>query len=232
MPRPVRLETFVQASVRSEAGGTLVMPAEALEETKLAAFENGYRAGWDDAVAAQEDEAQRLGADVARNLQGLSFTYHEARGHLLRGLAPLMDEICARILPTVAREGLAGLLRETLEPLAAAALDRPVVVVANPAARPAVEAALAAGSAPPVEIVEEPSLGPGQLHLRWPGEERRIDLDAAVAEIAAAVKAFFAEAEAAAAPPGANPPPAAAATPKPQPALQTDAPTQEMRRHG
>lgn len=194
MPRPVRLETFSAAPRRQSVQEAALVPADAVEEARLEAFEKGYKAGWDDAVAAQEDEAQRLRADVGRNLQGLSFTYHEARGHLLRGLGPLMEGICSRLLPRAAQAALGGIVCEALEPLAEEALDRPVTLVLHPEARPLVEAALSESAAPPVDFVEEPSLAPGQLHLRWDAGEQRIDLDAAVAEIAAAVAAWFAEA--------------------------------------
>jgi hypothetical protein len=34
-------------------------------------FEQGYSAGWDDAVAAQQDDQGRIRTDLARNLQSL-----------------------------------------------------------------------------------------------------------------------------------------------------------------
>lgn len=233
MPRPVRLETFTAAPRRGSETEPALVPADAVEEARLDSFEKGYKAGWDDAVAAQEDEDQRLRADVGRNLQGLSFTYHEARGHLLRGLAPLLEGICSRILPQVAQAALGGIVCETMEPLAEQALDRPVTLVLNPQARPVVEAALSESAAPPVIFVEEPSLAPGQMHLRWDAGEKRIDLDAAVAEITAAVTAWFAET-------GDDPTDAAEALPDDAPpqdhtapaVAPSDPPPKEMRRHG
>jgi len=220
MPHRLRLEVFGRDAVQSVGEETLVMSSDSLEEAKLEAFDKGYRAGWDDAVAAQEDEAQRLRAEIGRNLQALSFTYHEARAHLLRGLGPLMTEICDRLLPEVARAALGGIVRETLEPIAAEALDRPVTLVLHPDAREAVEAALAENAAPPVTLIEETALAPGQLHLRWDEGERRIDLDAAVAAIGAAVTAYFAGSQ-----DGEEMPD------DPAPEL-TDPPFEEMRRHG
>lgn len=220
MPHRVKLEVFGRDAVDSVGEETLVMSSDALEEARLEAFDKGYRAGWDDAVAAQEDEAQRLRAEIGRNLQALSFTYHEARGHLLRGLGPLMTEICDRVLPEVAHAALGGIVRETLEPIAAEALDRPVTLVLHPDARPAVEAALAENATPPLELIEETALAPGQLHLRWDAGERRIDLDAAVAAIGAAVTAYFAG-------PEEDPEPSDAPAPE-----TTAPPPEEMRRHG
>lgn len=188
MSRRVQLEEF---EAPAAPGAALVLAPEALEEARLAAFENGYRAGWDDAVAAQSDTERQLAAEVGRNLQDLSFTHAEARTHVLRGLSPLLDQICARVLPEVAQAALGEVVRETLLPLAEAAADRPVTLLLNPAGRAAVEAALARGPAPPVALVEEPSLGPGQVFLRFDDTEQQIDLDAAAEAIRSAVAAFF-----------------------------------------
>lgn len=194
MPRPVTLETF-ETAAQPPVGGdpdTVVMAGDAFEEARLASYEEGYKAGWDDATAAAEAEGEALRRGVAGNLQALSFSFHEARGHLMDGLGPLFDAICDRLLPEIAQAAVGGLVRETLLPLAATAMDRPVTLLLNPAARPAVEAALAEGAAPPLDIVEDPALGEAEVHLRTGGEERRIDLDAAVAEIRSAVAAFLA----------------------------------------
>jgi hypothetical protein len=60
----------------------VVTQVDAVEEAKVASFEQGYKAGWDDAVAAQSEDQTRIRADLARNLQSLSFTYQEARSHM------------------------------------------------------------------------------------------------------------------------------------------------------
>ncbi|WP_202909519.1 flagellar biosynthesis protein [Alkalilacustris brevis] len=189
MPRMLRLETF---ETRPMEGGEITLDADALEETRLAAFEQGYQAGWDDAAAAQSEDQETLRADIARNLQALSFTFHDARAHLLKGLTPLVDQICARVVPDVAASAIGAIVRESLQPHIDAAADRPVTIVLNPTSRPRVEGVLSAGPAPPYIISEEPTLGAGQVLLRFDdGGDQRIDLDAAVDEIASAVGAFF-----------------------------------------
>jgi flagellar biosynthesis/type III secretory pathway protein FliH len=188
MPGPVRLEEF-ESEARSEPAATL--DADAFEEARLASFEQGYQAGWDDAAAAQDEDQRRLRADVAHNLQELSFTYHDARGHILRSLAPLLDQICARVVPELAARSIGEIVRETLMPMVEAAADQPVTIVLNPSSRTAVESALADIAAPLFNIAEEPSLGSGQLYLRFDESEQEIDIDAAVATIGAAVEAFF-----------------------------------------
>ena len=198
MMRRARLELFdrkPEAEAEAPVDTTVVLPGDALEEAKLESFEKGYKAGWDDSIAAQADEARQLQQDVGRALQGLTFTYHEARGHLLRALAPLLEQICTRVLPEMAHAALGGLVREALLPLADTTLERPVTLLLNPAARPIVEEALAAAITPPITLVEEASLPPGQLFLRWDEDERRIDVDEAVEAIRTAVSQFFTETE-------------------------------------
>ncbi len=222
MPRPVMLEILHGAPrTRASAGpDTVVLAKDAFEEARLASYEDGYKAGWDDAVAAAEADGETLRREVAQNLQALSFTFHEARGHLMEGVGPLLDAICERLLPEIAQAAIGGIVRETLLPLAGQATDRPVTLVLNPAARPAVESALADGSAPPVVIVEDADLGRAAVQLRSDTEERRIDLDAAVAEIRTAVAAFFA----------ARPDPAPRIVPESAPETVLD--PQETLKHG
>ena len=170
---------------------TVVLDRVALEDEKLASYDTGYRAGWEDASAAQSDDQSRIGADLARNLQTLGFTYHEARTHILKAIEPLMVQIVGQLLPEIARETLAPFVLETLMPLAEGLSDAPVTLVLNPAARVAVEALLEQATGLPVSIEEEPTLGEGQVYIKLGSVETQVDLDKATADIASAVRGFF-----------------------------------------
>ncbi|NCO16393.1 MAG: flagellar biosynthesis protein [Alphaproteobacteria bacterium] len=185
----LKLEVFETAGRVSSS--TVVTDLGAMEEARLASYEQGYTAGWDDASASRADDQSRIRADLARNLQTLSFTYHEARMHVLRAIEPLLLEMVGRLLPEMAREALAPVVLETLMPLAEQMADAPVSLVLNPAARPAVEALLEQATGLPLHLTEEPTLGEGQVYLRLGDCETRIDLDRATAEITAAVRGFF-----------------------------------------
>lgn len=186
----LKLEVFALADKR-EAPSTVVMNTMALEEAKLASYDSGYLAGWEDAAAAQSEDQAKIGVDLARNLQSLSFTYQEARVHVLRAIEPLLQQMAGRLLPELARETLAPIVLEVLMPLANKMADTPITLVLNPAARAGVEALLEQASGMPLTLVEEPSLGEGQVYLRLGASETHIDLDRATAEIAAAVRGFF-----------------------------------------
>jgi flagellar assembly protein FliH len=186
----LKLEVF-DVEAKAAKTHTVVLDRVALEDEKLAAYETGYKAGWDDASAAMSGDQSRIHADLARNLQALSFTYHEARSHLLKAVEPLLVQIVGQLLPEIARETLAPFVLETLMPLAESLGDAPVTLVLNPAARPAVEALLEQATGLPLTIEEEPTLGEGQVYIRLGSVETQVDLDKATADISAAVRGFF-----------------------------------------
>lgn len=186
----LRLEVF-ETEPRSSGGGTVVLDVVALEEAKLASYEQGYSAGWEDAAAAQSDEQGRMRADLSRHLQALGFSYQEARVHVLKAIEPLLVEIVGRLLPDLARETLAPVVLEALMPMAEALADTPVTLVMNPAARPGIELLLERATGLPLILQEEPTLGEGQVYLRLGATETEVDLDRAIADITAAVRGFF-----------------------------------------
>ncbi|SPH23428.1 hypothetical protein DEA8626_02491 [Defluviimonas aquaemixtae] len=188
MPRRVQLEVFELTDLTDER---VELGQAELEECRLAAYEQGYTAGWDDAVAAQDQEVAKLRADLGRNLQDLSFTYHEAHSHVLRTLEPLLKDMVSKVLPAIAHESLAPVVLEHLRPMAKDLAGRPVALVANPANRELLERTVIADAKFPVAFREEPSLGDGQVYLRLGDEESRIDLDGVIKAIADAVSGFF-----------------------------------------
>lgn len=162
------------------------------EQARLTAFESGYKAGWDDSATHEANEQARIRADLARNLQVLSFTYHEARAAVLTSLAPLLHEIVARVLPELARETLAETVISRLLPLASSAANVPIELICSADDRDTLSEALAGQDLLPVEITVDPLLIEGQVQLRFGSIEELIDIDGAIAAIANAVTAFFA----------------------------------------
>jgi flagellar assembly protein FliH len=190
MPLP-KLEVFDTDPAPRPASAMVMTQASALDEAKLAGYEQGYKAGWDDAVAAQSEDQTRIRADLARNLQQLSFTYQEARSHILKAVQPLLEEMVNRLLPETARETLAPLVLEQVMPMAEDLTDQPVTLVLNPSVRVAVETLIAQATGLPMRIEEEPTLPEGQVYIRLGGSEAQVDLTRVTADIAAAVRGFF-----------------------------------------
>lgn len=186
----LRLEVF-DTSQAADGTPLPLVEATAAEEAKVVAFEQGYTAGWDDAATAQQGDQNRISADLARNLQSLSFTFQDARSHVLQAIRPLMLEMINRLLPEVAHEALAPTVLEALTPIADEMSDAPMTLVLNPAVRSQVEDLVSQATGLPMVIEEEPSLSEGQVYIRFGTAEAKVDLDRVTADIAAAVRAFF-----------------------------------------
>ncbi|MFN7222597.1 MAG: flagellar biosynthesis protein [Paracoccaceae bacterium] len=187
---PLKLEVFEQSSQRGSAQ-TVVIASDEIEEGRLQSYESGYAAGWEDASAATKDDQNRIGSELANNLQHLAFTYQEARAHVVKAVQPVLIELCTHLLPSLAKEVLAPVILDTIMPIVDHQADNPVRVVLNPIARPSVERFLAQAAGLPLVIVEEPTLGEGQVYLRLGEAEFRIDLDTAVTQLTRAVHDFF-----------------------------------------
>ncbi len=174
------------------AGGGSAGPAsaEALEKSRLVGYESGYQAGWDDAVRSEADEQERIGAEFARNLQDLGFTFHEARSHIMHALEPLLSGIVEKVLPRLVSETMGQAIIEELLPLASIAADTPIEVVVAPTSRAILEPMLAA-SVVPFILIEEPTLAEGQAFLRSGEAEKQIDLTGTVEKIGYAINDLF-----------------------------------------
>ena len=186
----LRLEVFDMAPA-SDGSLQPLVEATVVEEAKVASFEQGYSAGWEDAVAAQQGDQSRIRADLARNLQSLAFTFQDARSHVLQSIRPLLLEMVDRLLPAVAREALGPTVVEALTPMAEELADAPLTLVLNPAVRAEIEDLVAKATGLPMVIEEEPSLPEGQVYIRFGPTETKVDLSQVTADIAAAVRAFF-----------------------------------------
>jgi flagellar biosynthesis/type III secretory pathway protein FliH len=186
----LRLEVF--DTVLTADGGTQpLVEVSAVEEAKITSYEQGYSAGWEDASAAQQGDHTRIRADLARSLQSLSFTFQDARGHVLQAIRPLILEMTNRLLPEVARQSLGPTVLDALMPLADQLADAPLTLVLNPAVRDRVEGLVAEATGLPMVIEEEPSLSEGQVYIRLGPKEQKVDLDRATSDITAAVRGFF-----------------------------------------
>lgn len=186
----LRLEIFDTAPA-SDGSLQPLVEAAAVEEAKMASFEQGYTAGWDDAVAAQQGDQGRIRADLARNLQSLSFTFQDARSHVLQSIRPLILEMINRLLPEVAREALAPTVLEAVMPLAEDLADAPLTLILSPANRAQIEDLLAQATGLPMVVEEEPTMPDGQVYIRFGNSETKVDLAQVTADIGIAVRAFF-----------------------------------------
>lgn len=176
-----------------EADSPLSLTDVSREEQRLAAFEAGYKAGWDDAVKAQEGDTRRISSDLAQNLHELSFTYQEAYAAIIKGMAPLIQQMVETVLPCAAHETLGARVSEMVMSLAKDMGHQPVEIITAPSNLLAVENVLQPDLPFSVDVKSEVSLGDGQVLIRIGSAEREVDLSAVLSEIERAVSGFFEE---------------------------------------
>ncbi len=197
MPPVFPLEEFTADTVRTEARPAPAQPQtpsiapEEAERMRLAGYEAGYQAGWDDAIRQGNEEQARITADFARNIQDLGFTFHEARAHVMHTLEPLLKSMVEKVLPKLVSDTLGQTIMEELLPLAANAADSPIELVMSPSCRATIEPLLQHDSPLPITLVEEETLAEGQVFFRLGNVERHLDLDATIERIGAAIHDLY-----------------------------------------
>ncbi|WP_432450531.1 flagellar biosynthesis protein [Aliiroseovarius marinus] len=165
-------------------------PAE-LEGKRLEGYEAGYKAGWDDATRSMTQEAERVEAEFARNLEDLGFTFQEARSHVLSSLEPLLNAMVNVVLPNVVQDAIAQVVAEEIVPMAATAADNPIQVLVAPGIRGALEQLLESSTNVPFELIEQATLPEGQIYLRSPVSEKQIDMSGVLDRMRDAVGALY-----------------------------------------
>jgi flagellar assembly protein FliH len=177
----------------AQDGERVVLSDVSLEDERLAAFETGYQAGWDDAVKAQAEDARRITADLAQNLQDLSFTFEDAREAVMQALRPLLLQMTAAVLPRLAAESLGPRLADMLHDMARKQGGLRAEIAACAADMPRIAPLLEGAPAIVADLIEDATLAPGQVYLRLGETEQEIDLAEVLAGIDAAIRAFFDE---------------------------------------
>ncbi len=188
MARLLQLEEFDDDGMG--LGATSLSAAES-EELRLAAYEQGYAAGWEDALTAQSADMARLRSDLGRSLSEMSVSFAEARSHVLASLEPLLRDMVNKVLPVTAHKALGQMILQELLPAAEGLTNVPVLVRTAPVNRDLVAELLARETRLPLQVVAEPTLGEGQAYLKLGATEMNVDLDGVIDAIAAAVAAFF-----------------------------------------
>ncbi|MFT7593154.1 MAG: flagellar biosynthesis/type III secretory pathway protein FliH [Paracoccaceae bacterium] len=156
-------------------GASKLMSEGALEDQRLASFEQGYSAGWEDAVNAQVEDHSRVTGVLGRKLEDLSFTYHEAMAQMMGSVEPVFRSLVESVLPDILAQTFSQHIVEQLCEMARDRAAQPVTLVVPAGASAALKPALARNFSMPVEIVEDTTLDPGQASMRIGSAERELD---------------------------------------------------------
>lgn len=161
-----------------------------LEGKKLEAFEKGYRAGWDDAVKAQSDDRMRISSTFGQHLQDLSFTYHEAYTQVMNAVTPLLNEMVASLLPSIARDTLGHHIVDQLQAMSRQIGTMEVVIAVHSNKMEAVTPLLDHDFGFPIDLIPDDTLDEEQADIRFGQTERQIDLSDLIASVTEAVEGF------------------------------------------
>ena len=186
------LEDF---TVQSGAGVLHVLDEGALEEQRLAAFERGYGAGWDDAIQARDQGRDQLSAELSSTLSDLSFTYHEALTRMTLSLEPMFQSLVQTVLPEMLEQGFGPELVAQLCEMAKEQVDQPMLLRVPPGTEGQVASVMPQDLRPLPKIVEDPSLEAGQARLQVGTACREVDNSALLSAISGAFDAYVFEAK-------------------------------------
>lgn len=176
------LETFdvleTPAARQIEAGASA-----SLENVRTAAFEAGYASGWEDAKASDDEARQRVQAELERNVEAISFTFHEAVDRVRSEVKTFVDSLLTEFLPEIVPDALRAHIRAELLSAAEENLDLPVEIVVSPDCANLVSDLVDGDFKMGIELVEDPSLAANQVFVRIAEQEKEINLAPLVSEL-------------------------------------------------
>ena len=143
-------------------------------------YDDGYQAGRADAAA---NEAA-LNAELVQALADASFTYAEAKGEVLRSLAPLLTTIVNKVLPYCITAGFTDQIAGMLQDSAATQMAPAASLTVHPSQVDVIARTLATTDLG-VTCAADPALTPHAVWLRCGTAEHLFDPDQLMAEIAA-----------------------------------------------
>ncbi len=186
------LEDF---TLQAGTAKVLLLDEDALEEQRLAAFEQGYSAGWEDAVQAQAQDKGEVSADLAKALGDMSFTYQEALARMTMSLKPMFHSLVEVVLPETLGRGFATRLTEQLTEMARDHIGQPMQIFVPVGCVAEVDEMVPAELSPSTQVVEDPSLEAGQARLQVGVHRREVDCTDLLAAISGAFDAYVFEAK-------------------------------------
>lgn len=176
----LKLEVFETAAIDDD---TTHFDAHQAEKLRESAFEQGYAAGWQDALEhmRNEDALRRIAAEEA--LQAISFSYHEAHAALQDAFVALTETLIAKVMPELARHALPARVAAELKAIAAQNTTLPLRLACAPTAVATLTPIIATAPGITIDLVPEPSFTDAQVALSIGAQERRIDFDALLAQL-------------------------------------------------
>lgn len=163
---------------------------EELEDIKLKSFEQGYGAGWDDAIKAQQEGMTLLSDTVEASIKDLQMTQEDSLRAFTEATLPLLEGMVSKVLPILADHSFAFAVRSVLEKSLTEATKLPVEIRVAADQQNQVAHALSDKPAAEISLKTDETLAPGQACIGLGASEQQIDLDGLIKEITEAVENF------------------------------------------
>jgi flagellar assembly protein FliH len=167
----------------------LAYTAEDLAAARQEGHAEGYGSGWETASQEAREDQERIGAELARHLQDLGFTFQEARAHVMKGIEPLLREMLQTLLPAIMVDAVGHTILQEVLPIAEEASEVPVRLAVAPEDADRLRTIIGENTPVPMRIEEDPALKSGQADLRLGHVEKIIDLSGVLAHLTTSVQA-------------------------------------------
>jgi len=176
----LNLESFDAADMAPNWAALAPQDADSL---RARAFEDGYGAGWTDALEQMrnEDALRRVASEEA--LQAVAFGFQEAKHGLESCFMDLASQLVATLLPELRPVALRQHLAQELRTLAARHFRGRLEILCAPTSVTTISNLVQAIPDMEIAVVQEPSFTEAQVLIRVDQTDRRIDLDRVIAAL-------------------------------------------------
>jgi flagellar biosynthesis/type III secretory pathway protein FliH len=156
---------------------TVSLTEEEEEERRLAAFEEGYAAGWEDSAKAYGQEKGQSLSDLASSLADIHFTFQDAYSAILKEMEPVLRKMIDAVLPELATRSIgAHAVAELMNTLKnTPGVD--LTITAHPSAKDRIATALHDATMPPVHLLTDDGFSPSQLIIGTESAETEINFE-------------------------------------------------------
>lgn len=168
------------------------MSQVSLEEEKLAAFEQGYQAGWDDSLKTSESSDKDALEKIVKSISEIGDARDEINHQIFSNMKSFVDELINSIIPEILHETLGFQIKSLITESLEKRQSNEITVYLSSEENSAAELVSESLSELPVRIEKADSLSGSQVRVTFSdGCEQEMDNEALVRNIRTSVKDFF-----------------------------------------
>ncbi len=169
-------------------------PRGGSQSDPLEGYEVGYKAGWDDAVAAHQESKAHLSAVLSQNLEQTEFTLIEAQQEILKSIKPVLDEVTSTLLPGLSNTALRTLIAEEISQLLKEYAPKEVsIVVSEPDEAPVAALLNETRALSEISLDTKSTISEGQAYISCASQQSKIDVKQAITDIQSTIENFLSQ---------------------------------------